>query len=97
IDIYVDDVRQHLSADVLCLPEGNSFKSMYIFNVGGNLNANRIHQLETAVDALSSYAFAGDRDKLQQLKELGGEFTRIAEKVAGETQSKQALMRAVLV
>lgn len=97
IDIYIDDVRQHLSADVLRLPEGSSFKTMYIFNVGGNLNANRIHQLETAVDALSSYAFAGDKDKLQQLKELGGEFTRIAEKVAGETPSKQALMRAVLV
>ncbi|MCG3730003.1 response regulator [Vibrio cincinnatiensis] len=97
IDIYVDDIRQHISADILRLPEGSGFKAMYIFNVGGNINAARIHNLETAVEALSSYAFEGDKDKLQQLKELGGEFTRIAEKVAGENQSKQELMRSVLV
>ncbi len=97
IDIYVDDIRQHISADILRLPEGSGFKAMYIFNVGGNINAARIHNLETALEALSSYAFEGDKDKLQQLKELGGEFTRIAEKVAGENQSKQELMRSVLV
>lgn len=97
IDIYVDDIRQRVSADVLRLPEGSGFKAMYIFNVGGSINATRIHNLETAVEALSSYAFAGDKDKLQQLKELGGEFTRIAEKVSGENQSKHDLMRSVLV
>ncbi|NAX34983.1 hybrid sensor histidine kinase/response regulator, partial [Vibrio sp. V29_P1S30P107] len=97
IDIYVDDIRQHISADILRLPEGSGFKAMYIFNIGNNVNATRIHHLETAVEALSSYAFDGDKDKLQQLKELGGEFTRIAEKVAGEHQSKQDLMRSVLV
>ncbi|WP_177342231.1 hypothetical protein, partial [Klebsiella variicola] len=46
---------------------------------------------------LSSYAFEGDKDKLQKLKELGGEFTRLADKASGEYQSKQDLMRAVLV
>lgn len=39
----------------------------------------------------------GDKDKLQKLKELGGEFTRLADKASGEYQSKQDLMRAVLV
>jgi two-component system sensor histidine kinase ChiS len=70
---------------------------MYIFNVGGAVNSNRINNLETAVEALSSYAFEGDKDKLQQLKELGGEFTRLADKAAGEGKNKQELMREVLV
>ncbi len=97
IDIYVEDVRQHISSDVLSLPEGAGLKSMYIFNVGGGVNAARINNLETAIEALSSYAFEGDKNKLQQLKELGGEFTRLADKVSGETRSKQDIMREVLV
>ncbi len=97
IDVYVEDIRQHLSADVLRLPEGSGLRSMYIFNVGGSINAGRINNLETAIEALSSYAFEGDKGKLQELKELGGEFTRLADKVAGESKSKQEVMREVLV
>ncbi|PKF78568.1 hybrid sensor histidine kinase/response regulator [Vibrio sp. vnigr-6D03] len=97
IDVYVDDRRDHISADVLKLPEGSDIHYMYIFNVGGGLNAARINNLETAVEALSSYAFEGDKGKLQQLKELGGEFTRIADKVSGRGGDKQELMREILV
>ncbi|KJY88896.1 histidine kinase [Vibrio neptunius] len=97
IDIYVEDVRQHLSADILKLPEGSGLKSMYIFDVGGGVNAARITNLETAIEALSSYAFEGDKAKLQELKELGGEFTRLADRVTAENQSKQDTMREVLV
>lgn len=97
IDVYVEDVRQSLSADVLKLPEGSDFNSMYIFNVGGTINAGRIKNLEAAVDALSSYAFNGDKDKLQELKELGGEFTRLADKVSSDSKSKQDIMRDILV
>lgn len=97
IDIYVEDVRQHLSADILKLPPGSGLRSMYIFNVGGSINMNRINNLETAIEALSSFAFEGDRAKLQELKELGGEFTRLADRVAGDNKSKQEVMREVLV
>ncbi|CCN45208.1 putative sensor histidine kinase/response regulator [Vibrio nigripulchritudo MADA3029] len=97
IDVYIDDRREHLSADVLKLPEGSDIQYMYIFNVGGGINATRINNLETAVEALSSYAFEGDKDKLQQLKELGGEFTRIADKVSGRGGDKTELMREILV
>ncbi|EEX95391.1 YwpD [Vibrio orientalis CIP 102891 = ATCC 33934] len=97
IDIYVEDVRQHLSADILKLPEGAGLKSMYIFNVGGSINASRINNLETAIEALSSFAFEGDKAKLQELKELGGEFTRLADRVASDSKSKQDIMREVLV
>jgi len=97
IDIYIEDTRQHISSDILKLPEGSGLSSMYIFNVGGGVNATRINNLETAIEALSSYAFEGDKDKLQLLKELGGEFTRIADKASGEGKNKQEIMREVLV
>lgn len=97
IDVYVEDVRQHLSADILKLPQGSGLRSMYIFNVGGSINAGRINNLETAIEALSSFAFEGDKAKLQELKELGGEFTRLADRVAGDSKSKQDIMREVLV
>ncbi len=97
IDIFINDSRQRISSDVLRLPPGSGIQSIYIFNVGGSQSAKRIHKLETAVDALSSYAFSGDKAKLQQLKELGGEFTRIADKAEGDSQTKQDLMRTVLV
>ncbi|BBM63883.1 histidine kinase [Vibrio alfacsensis] len=97
VDIYVEDIRQNIEADILKLPEGSGLDVMYIFNVGGGANAARIHNLETAVEVLSSYAFDGDKDQLQKLKELGGEFTRLADKALGSKKDKQELMREVLV
>ncbi|MDF2154990.1 response regulator [Vibrio sp. CAU 1672] len=97
IDIYIEDIRQNIEADILKMPEGSSLDVMYIFNVGGGANTKRLHNLETAVDVLSGYAFDGDKDKLQKLKELGGEFTRLADKALGNKKDKQELMREVLV
>ncbi|MDF5507399.1 PAS domain-containing protein, partial [Vibrio parahaemolyticus] len=97
IDIYIEDIRQNIETDILKLPEGSGLDIMYIFNVGGGASAARIHNLETAVEVLSSYAFDGDKDQLQKLKELGGEFTRLADKALGNKKDKQELMREVLV
>lgn len=97
VGIFIDDKRELISTDVLMLPDASGLKSMYIFNVGGGVNAQRIDNLETAIEALSSYAFDGDKNKLQQLKELGGEFTRLADKVAPKSEDKQQIMREVLV
>ncbi|MFB9216608.1 response regulator [Vibrio sinaloensis] len=97
IDVYVEDVRQHVSTDILKLPEGSGLRSIYIFNVGGSINAGRINNLETAIEALSSYAFDGNKAKLQELKELGGEFTRLADKVSSDSKPKQEVMREILV
>jgi two-component system sensor histidine kinase ChiS len=97
IDVYVEDTRQHISGDILKLAEGSGLEALYILNYGQSANTERVENLEMAVEALSDYAFAGDKQQLQKLKELGGEFTRMAEKVSGETQDKQALMRELLV
>ncbi|WP_428771375.1 response regulator [Vibrio sp.] len=97
IDVFIDNIRQSVPSDVLTMPPESGMKTLYIFNVGGGANVSRINELETAIEALSSYAFEGDRAKLQQLKELGGEFTRLADKVSGNSKSKQDMMREVLV
>ncbi|MDR9828406.1 response regulator [Vibrio sp. FNV 38] len=97
IDIFIEDTRQSISTDVLTLPEGSGLRCMYIFNVGGSVNANRIHNLESAIEALSSYAFEGDREKLQQLHGLGGEFSELAKRMGNNNKSKQEIMREVLV
>lgn len=97
VDIYIQDSRVQRSADVLQLAEGSGLDALYIFSRGDSTGAERIDHLEMAVEALSDYAFAGDKQQLQKLKELGGEFTRLADKVSGETQDKQQLLRKVLV
>lgn len=97
IDIFIEDKREHIQSDVLMLPEASGLQSMYIFNIGGGINAQRIDNLETAIEALSSYAFDGDKNKLQQLKELGGEFTRLADKVFLKREDKHQIMRDLLV
>ena len=35
IDVYVNEVRQSLSADIVSLPTNSGLKSMYIFDIGG--------------------------------------------------------------
>ncbi|MCW8345200.1 response regulator [Vibrio sp. ZSDZ65] len=97
IDIFIEDVRQRINADILTLPEGPGLRNVYIFEQGKNTNVSRVKNLETAIDALSSYAIEGDKAKLQELKELGGEFTRLADKASDEQKSRPELMREILV
>ncbi len=97
IDIYIDGLRQSIRCDILTLPQGSELKAMYIFTGNHNLNNNRINDLETAVAALSSYAFEGDTSQLDTLKQLGGEFSQLVSKTGDDNLSKQDLMREILV
>ncbi|ORT48900.1 histidine kinase [Vibrio sp. qd031] len=97
IDIFVEDTRQHISGDILRLAEGTGLQALFILSRGDGANTERVENLEMAVEALSDYAFAGDKQQLQKLKELGGEFTRLADKVSGESHDKQDMMRELLV
>ncbi|MGF1764164.1 response regulator [Aliivibrio kagoshimensis] len=97
IDIYIDGDVQRIFADILPMPKGSGLLSIVILSVHNSDNIQRIFDLENAVDALSRYAFDGDKDKLQQLKEMGGEFTRIADKVENKGSDKATIMREILV
>ena len=96
IDIVVGDRYEQISADILKLPENAGFDTMYIFNMDSSMTTTRIHHLETAVDALSSFAFEGDKTKLERLKELGDEFAHITNQISNSTD-KQEMMRIILV
>ncbi len=97
ITIYVNDKVKTVSADILTLPEGSDIQSMIIMNVENSVSDLRIEQLETAVDALSSYAFEGDKEKLENLKLLGQEFSQIVDQATITQSEKQQLLRETVV
>ncbi|GAL21415.1 chitin catabolic cascade sensor histidine kinase ChiS [Vibrio maritimus] len=70
IDAFVDDVRQHINADILTLPQGSGLKSIYIFEQGQSLDASRVKNLETAIDALSTYAIEAIKPNSESSKSL---------------------------
>ncbi|WP_028864274.1 ATP-binding protein [Psychromonas aquimarina] len=97
IDIYIEGKIQRLTASVIPLPEQSGLHSLIIICIDNNYDAQRVTNLENAVETLSNYAFDGDSRQLQSLKELGGEFTRLVDKVEGKGADKNQLKREVLV
>ncbi|WP_299019007.1 response regulator [uncultured Photobacterium sp.] len=86
-----------LETDVINLPEGSGLQRMFIFDNGGAATQQRVQVLENAIDVLSGFAFDGDKGNLQQLRELGGEFTRLADKLDNSVQNKTDSLRVLLV
>ncbi|MGJ7096865.1 response regulator [Vibrio hannami] len=97
IDIFSGTQRLKVTGDIIKLPESSGINSMFIFDIDGEVNTNRVRKLETAVDALSNYAFKGGEENLDKLKQLGDEFKGIVDKASGSTKDKQTLLRETLV
>ncbi|XHF85414.1 response regulator [Vibrio sp. HN007] len=97
IEIFSGTQRLHVSGDIIRLPKSSGISTMFIFDIDGEVNTHRVRKLETAVEALSSYAFEGGSDNLDKLKQLGDEFKGIADKATGNTKDKQTLIRETLV
>ncbi len=97
VEVFVANKKERMLADIMKLPEDSNITSMLIFNAIGKSSNDRIDNLETAIEALSSYAFEGDKTQLQALKKLGGDFIEIADKVADSNQDKQLIKRQLLV
>ncbi|WP_238029004.1 MULTISPECIES: response regulator [unclassified Photobacterium] len=97
LSFFINDEIQTLSTDIINLPEESGLKQMFVFDSQGPSADHRIGLLENAVDMLSEFAFNGDKNNLQQLRELGGEFTRLADKLDGSGQNKGDLIRQLLV
>ncbi|MEH6531624.1 MAG: response regulator [Photobacterium frigidiphilum] len=91
-----DDLKP-LDTDVINLPEESGLKRMFVFDNEGPSAQHRISMLEDAIDVLSSFAFDGDKHNLQQLRELGGEFTRLADKLGDNGKNKADMLRELLV
>ncbi|PKF63160.1 hybrid sensor histidine kinase/response regulator [Psychromonas sp. psych-6C06] len=97
LDIYIDGKVTSITASVIPLPKQSGLHSLLVFCTDNNYDVQRINNLEVAVDALSSYAFDGNSEQLQTLKELGGEFTRLVDKAEGKGNDKKQLKRELLV
>ncbi|WP_022940784.1 response regulator [Psychromonas hadalis] len=97
LDIYIEGKITSMTASIITLPKESGLHLLLIFCTDNNYDAQRMNNLESAVDALSSYAFDGNREQLQTLKELGGEFTRLVDKAEGKGNDKKHLKRELLV
>jgi two-component system sensor histidine kinase ChiS len=97
IDIFVNDRYERVSADILQLPADSGLSAMYIFSTNDSSETEKIAKLETAVEALSSYAFDGDSSKLEHLKTIGDEYPHITGKLNGGVADKQDIIRTILV
>ncbi|KXF79617.1 response regulator [Enterovibrio coralii] len=97
IKFKIDGEIVDVSSDVITLPESSGLQMMFIMSTGGKASSHRVEQLEKAVEALSDYAFDGTLENLQQLRELGGEFTRMADKFSGGQPDKTDVIRDTLV
>jgi two-component system sensor histidine kinase ChiS len=97
VHIFSDHQKRSVNADILTLPKDTGLTAIYVFELGLSLNAARVKNLEAAIDALSSYAIEGDKGKLKELKELGGEFIDLADKACDENKTKAETLREVLV
>ncbi|WP_188009068.1 hybrid sensor histidine kinase/response regulator [Grimontia hollisae] len=87
----------NIETDLITLPESSGLQMMLILNTGKKASSHRVHLLENAVSALADYAYDGDLEKLQQLRELGGEFTRMADRFSGNKPDKASILRETLV
>ncbi|WED22273.1 ATP-binding protein [Vibrio sp. JC009] len=97
IEIFTGDRQRKIPGDIITLPESSGIRLLFIFDSGKSASSERIHSLETAVEVLSSYACEGDKDKLEQLQNLGDEFKEVVQKVSGNAQDKQQQLRELLV
>ncbi|WP_407332179.1 response regulator [Enterovibrio sp. 27052020O] len=93
----IDGDIVNIDTDVITLPETSGLQMMLLLNTGEKTSSHRVQLLESAVEALSEYAFDGDQNQLQQLRELGGEFTRMADKFSSDKPDKEDVLRETLV
>ncbi|GAD90997.1 putative two-component hybrid sensor and regulator [Vibrio halioticoli NBRC 102217] len=97
IDLFVGGTKQVIASDIFTLPLETGLRGMIIFNFSPDEANQRINNLEVALDALANYAFAGDKSQLEQLKELGDEFSGLVKMMHYDKESKQENMRQLLV
>lgn len=86
-----------VTANLFTLPSRSELHLLMVFNLEQNNAAQQLALLEKALDYLSDFALQGDKVKLQQLRELGGEFTNIADKFNTQPDTKQHRARELLV
>lgn len=97
VEFVINEKEWSLNVDVIHLPEQSDLSHLIILNNGTKSSTQRVRLLEHAIDSLSEFALNGDADKLQQLRELGGELTCLEDKFKSNRENKQHIVRETLV
>lgn len=97
IEIRLTNQSRILSTDILQLPEGSDIDVMIIISNHNHPSDLRIEQLETVLDALTSYAFEGDKAKLESLQSLGEEFSQLTDRVSQAQGDAHLALRETVV
>ncbi|WP_330960488.1 response regulator [Photobacterium sp. 53610] len=93
----IQDQNQTLATDLIQLPAESGLSQMFIFDQQGPSSKERITLLENAVDVLSGFASDGDKHNLQRLRELGDEFSQLADRLDLSQPDKADQLRHLLV
>lgn len=83
--------------EVKTLPQSSGLQMLLIINADNKRSSERVLLLENAVDTLADFAFSGEIEKLEDLRNLGNEFTHIADKFTHKKQNKDDELRETLV
>ncbi|MDD9158116.1 response regulator [Aliivibrio sp. S4TY2] len=97
IDVYIDGGIEQINADLLHLPAESGLSLMLIVSHKHEASEQRIHDLESAVEALSAFAFDGDKQKLDSLSLLNGDIAQLVTKANENKDDKGTIMRELIV
>ncbi|WP_063656421.1 response regulator [Aliivibrio fischeri] len=97
IDVYIDGEITQINADLLHLPAESGLSLILVVSHKHEASEQRIHDLESAVEALSAFAFEGDKQKLNSLSLVGGDIAQLATKANENKEDKGTIMRELIV
>lgn len=97
LDVYIDGAIKQINADLLHLPAASGLSIMLVVSHKNEASEQRIHDLENAVEALSAFAFDGDKQKLDSLSVVGGDIAQLAIKANENKDDKGTIMRELIV
>lgn len=97
IDVYIDGSIEQINADLVHLPPASGLSLMLIVSHKNEASEQRIYDLESAVEALSAFAFEGDKQKLNSLSSIGGDIAQLAIKANENKEDKGTIMRELIV
>lgn len=97
IDVYINSEIKQINADLLHLPAESGLSLMLIVSHKNEASEQRIHDLEHAVEALSAFAFEGDKQMLDSLSLVGGDIAQLVIKANENKDDKGTIMRELIV
>jgi two-component system sensor histidine kinase ChiS len=97
LTVYIGDQHRDLEGMILRFPAASEITTLYVMNTDTPVSLARIQSLESAIEALSGYAFRGDARQLDKLKAMGGEFEALVSQAQSQQEDKAQARRQLIV